>query len=244
MLRGNFIVKDSISLSGINVDFNNSGFLELEKLFKNYQADLVNTGAIYLADSSLAANSPAAYIDQITHSNSLIYHPLVAPIISGNTVQPFFRKIQPSFIEISGDQIFVKNSNNLQTPAGQVNKSTNSWPPPLNAAGKDSVFFNYRRTGTPCPLRNLTIPFISNNPCDSPQTLTFNGSFNDSWNQTSNWTPNRIPQPCDTVIIPSGKQCVIYNSYAGGFGNAKKILVENGAIFETQEGVVLIVNPE
>ncbi len=40
--------------------------------------------------------------------------------------------------------------------------------------------------------------------CTTQNLKTWNGSFSIWWNDSTNWTPVGVPQPCDSVLIPSG----------------------------------------
>lgn len=236
-----FILKDSLALKGsLGMRIINEGYLQLEKFYKKSNATFENAGAIFLADSALALDSPNSVIDVISNTG-LIYHPQQAPIVSGLTVSPLIRKANFANADLTGGSVFVKNSSGLLAPAGQINTGTNSWTPPANAAAKDSIFFNYRPTGSGCDLRSLTIPFITFSDCPSPAVLTFTGNISEDWHTTGNWSPSQIPRKCDDVIIPNGQRCEIAPSTTA---EAKNILVETGAYFLAPPGVVALFDPE
>ncbi|WP_341225862.1 hypothetical protein [uncultured Arcticibacterium sp.] len=236
-----FILEDSLALTGtINgMSIINEGFLQLEKFYKKSSATFENAGAIFLADSALALNSPNSIIDVITNTG-LIYHPQQAPIVSGLTVSPIIRNANFANADITGGSVFVKNGSGLLTPAGQIITGTNSWTPPANAMGKDSIFFNYRPQGSGCDLRSLTIPFITFTDCPSPAVLTFTGNASEDWHNASNWSPNQVPRKCDDVIIPNGERCEIAPATTA---EAKSILVETGAYFLAPPNIVGLFDP-
>ncbi|AWW00458.1 hypothetical protein [Arcticibacterium luteifluviistationis] len=236
-----FILEDSLALKGsVGMSLTNEGFLQLEHFYKKSNAAFTNSGAIYLADSALALDSPNSIIDKITNTG-IVYHPLEAPIISGLTVSPFLRKANFANADLVGNTVFVQNGNGLLTPVGQIITNTNSWTPPAFAVGKDSVFFNYRPNGSGCQLRSLSIPFITFSDCPSPAVLTFTGNVSEDWHTAGNWSSNQVPRKCDDVIIPNGERCEIAPS---SIVTAKSILVESGAYFLAPTGIVGLIDPE
>lgn len=238
-LCSDFIIEDSISIVGISTEVINQGYMELEKIYKNSQATIENSAAMYLADSSLALSTPQPYIDQIENTG-LVYHPHKQPITQGVLIDSFFREANFQNYEIVDNDIFVTDGLGGLLNAGDLNTTTNSWLPTIpEATGKDSVFFTFTQPGS-CP-RNLSMPFISFAPCANASTLTFNGSTSSDWHTASNWTPAQIPSSCDEVIIPDGKHCII-NTLSMAF--AKLLTVDEGAIFDVEEGANLSVEPE
>jgi hypothetical protein len=128
--------------------------------------------------------------------------------------------------------------NGLYTNSGTVNQTSNTWIPPANAAGEDSVYFNYRKIGSTCDLRRLTMPFVSptiNLDCSSAPSLdvSFTGTVSQLWNIAGNWSNNSLPRPCDNVTIPNGKKAIII---AGEVVNINKILVETGGVLDVANG--------
>lgn len=234
-----FVMGDSVYLSGIAVNLTNHGYLQLPKFFKNGQAVFENDGAIFLSDSALATNIPSGYISQITNTG-LIYHVHEGPIVTGAPVTSFFAALNTSNAEIIGNQIQILD-NGLYANSGTVNTTTNIWVPPANAAGQDSVYFNYRKTGSSCDIRRLTMPFIIVTPdcVNTPAiNVTFTGTISNYWNVAGNWSNNSLPRTCDIVTIPTGKTAIIAT---GQTVIIHKIYVEYGAVFETENGVVLAV---
>lgn len=231
-----FVMSDSLHLSGIAVKITNNGYLEVPQFFKNSQAIFENGGAVFLSDSALATNVPGGYISQINNTG-LVYHMHEGPIITGTPVTSFFAAINSSNAEIVGNQIQILD-NGLYTNSGTVNQTSNTWIPPANAAGEDSVYFNYRKIGSTCDLRRLTMPFVSptiNLDCSSAPSLdvSFTGTVSQLWNIAGNWSNNSLPRPCDNVTIPNGKKAIIN---AGEVVNINRILVETGGVLDVVNG--------
>ncbi len=61
------------------------------------------------------------------------------------------------------------------------------------------------------------------------QYIIFTGDVNDDWDNDGNWDMNRIPEPCDTVEIPSGKYVNLNGSITIG------TLLADGADIEANE---------
>ncbi len=235
-----FILEDSLALVGtIGASVTNEGYMQLEKFYKYTYASIANSGALYLADSNLALDSPNALINQISNTG-LIFHPLQATIVSGVTISPIMRKATYANADLTGGAVFVKNGSGVLTSAGQILTGTNSWTPPLVAAGKDSIFINYRPMGSVCELKQLSIPFITFSACPNPVTLTFTGNISEDWHTAGNWSPTQVPRICDSVIIPNGERCEVASNTTA---EAKSILVENGAYFLSAYGSVSSFDP-
>lgn len=218
--------------------------MEIEKFSKKSNAVFANEGAIYIADTLLAHNPNPTLISQITN-NGAVVTPVAGPVTENVSVNPFFAALNPSNVELFFNQTWVKNPTTgiINQEGGSINLATNTWTPNFRAPDADSITIFYRHSDRPCnggDYFTIKLPVVTQG-CN-PVTYTFNQSVDNKWNNPNNWTPVGVPSACDHAIIPSGRTCMLVISYPG-YGHAKTLLVENGAVFSTQEGVVLTVDP-
>jgi hypothetical protein len=236
-----FVIKDSIYLDNVAVTLVNEGFLEIEKFRIPSSANVYNEGVIYLADVDLAVNFPSGYVDEIDN-DGLIYCPRALPFVPDNEYSSFFVALGDASVD-AVNKVSELLSGGIYQESGGFDFDQNAWIPNSAAIGADSIYFTYQRTDLDCEARKLVVPFINLQwDCTSapPAIVTFSGNVSDDWFVQGNWSNNQIPRPCDSVIIPSGKNCEVA---AGETAEASKITIASGAVFNTQSSSVLSVNP-
>ncbi|MGR3810361.1 hypothetical protein [Jiulongibacter sp. NS-SX5] len=238
------IIQDSLYLNGIGLRVENEGLIEIENFEIASNVTFNNDGALYIADTSLADGVPLGFLNDF-NNNGLLYHPLRGPIESSQSVTPLFADFNGSNIYLPGQltPIYVI-IDGVASPSLTYNENTNSWSPGSNANMQDTIRFEFKVNSTSPCSRQLYLPFIPYEvwDCSSapPASVTFTGAISEKWDVSDNWSNNHIPRPCDNVTIPAGENCQITT---GTTATAKTILVESGAVFQTNNNLVLTVDP-
>lgn len=238
------IFEDSVAIQGsLGMRLENYGLLELESFSKKSNAVFENEGAVFINDTSLAHNPNPSLVGLI-NNNGLVVTPIPGLIVENVTVNPFFDDLNPSNVELFFNQVWVKNPSTgiVNQEGGSINLSTNTWTPNFRAPDADTITIFYRHTEQPCDGNYFTIELpVVFQGCNAI-TYTFNESVDNKWNNPNNWTPVGVPSACDHAIIPAGTSCMVVPSYPG-YGFAKTLLVEQGAVFQTINPMVLSINP-
>lgn len=88
----------------------------------------------------------------------------------------------------------------------------------------------------------ITASCATSGSCVSNPTNTWIGSGSGIWGQNAgNWSRGVVPEKCDAVVIPAGKNVVIQN---GDFAECYTLQVDVNAIFDVEAGGILEVqNP-
>ncbi|WP_304232496.1 hypothetical protein [Jiulongibacter sediminis] len=238
------VIQDSLYMSGIGLAVQNEGYMEIEKFEITSNVSFNNAGALFIADTSLADGGPAGYLNDFTNTG-LVYHPLRGPLILNTTVTPVFPLYNAANLNRPINAIYFKADNNGSLAnCGMYFEGSNTWAPCQYAIDSDTAYFEFQNQGSPCNIRMLTLPFVTPPvwDCSSspPVTVTFTGAISEDWHTAGNWSNNEIPRPCDSVIIPHETKCTIFS---GMTATAKTILVQDKAVFETNNNVVLTVDP-
>jgi hypothetical protein len=217
--------------------------MEIEKFEIASNVTFNNAGGLFIADTSLADGAPAGFFNDFTNTG-LIYHPLRGPIQEGVPVSPVFPVADWPNIQypthLTNIYVIIDG---MGSEANRFDENNNRWTPAAVADGQDTIQIAFQMNASSC-YREIQIPFIPYDvwDCSSapPATVVFTGTVSEDWHTADNWSNNEIPRPCDSVIIPHETKCTIFS---GMTATAKTILVQDKAVFETNNNVVLTVDP-
>lgn len=77
--------------------------------------------------------------------------------------------------------------------------------------------------------------------CVNPGHLTWNGSLSNNWHEAGNWDKERVPLPCDNVVIPQG---ALVNIEAGTAATCHTLMTKGNAELSVDENADLEVQIE
>ena len=177
--------------------FDNYGFIHSSNTIY-FGSHFNNFGAIDQENSYFNSGSFAS-------NNGMFIEDLTGPFYEWQSI-PNIIKGTGTGLEIFNNTVYCDE--NLTLNAGQYNVQTNEWVPNAKAVGKDTFYLgiNYISTYNCLEVHKLVLSDTIQMSCGD---ITFTGTNSSSWNDISNWDRMRLPMPCDTVVIPFGKNSSI-----------------------------------
>lgn len=122
---------------------------------------------------------------------------------------------------------------------GSYNTSSKIFTPNSFVIRTDTLYFEATHTASGCKMM-VPIPIKTKIACNSvTSTATFTQAVSSDWHTAGNWSSNLVPDACTIVTIPTGLKCEVFD----GRAEAHRILIETGAIFKTENAIVLEVDP-